>query len=355
MIQTSPNSMMFCHLWAEAVNTSVYVLNRTSKSKQESQSPYESFHKREVNINDLKGVFGERVFVHIPKEKRLKWDDKGEEAIFVGYEDTKGFRVYYEKRREVHTRRDVVFMEGKRIEEPKRDQKEVMEEVVLLDMSSEDEKIEQHEESEEEFHDTNTDEGEEQDKTPERTENIPERTENISERTEEGRNQNETEYQTTGIGSQNSATEDQNQGQRSKRKIIKPNKLEDYYLDSNVDEIIGYVDSDWGGCNDQAEFIALCSATSEACWLKDILFIFGFDIKIVIFEDNQSTIKMAQMATGNSRVKHLEIKLSFVKEKLDKNIIELRYINTSDQLADILTKALGGTLFRKLRDRLFSK
>ncbi|CAH2089012.1 unnamed protein product [Euphydryas editha] len=47
------------HLWAEAVNTSVYVLNRTSKSKQESQSPYESFHKREVNINDLKGVFGE--------------------------------------------------------------------------------------------------------------------------------------------------------------------------------------------------------------------------------------------------------------------------------------------------------
>ncbi|CAH2100508.1 unnamed protein product [Euphydryas editha] len=251
--------------------------------------------------------------------------------------------------------------------------------VVLLDMSSEDEEIEQHEESEEEFHDTNTDEGEEQDKTPERTENI-------SERTEEGRNQNETEYQTTGIGSQNSATEDQNQGQRSKRKIIKPNKLEDYYLDSNVDEIIGYVDSDWGGCNDrksttgcifkvfgssvmwfskkqatvslsstEAEFIALCSATSEACWLKDILFIFGFDIKIVIFEDNQSTIKMAQMATGNSRVKHLEIKLSFVKEKLDKNIIELRYINTSDQLADILTKALGGTLFRKLRDRLFSK
>ncbi|CAH2097010.1 unnamed protein product [Euphydryas editha] len=91
-----------------------------------------------------------------------------------------------------------------------------------------------------------------------------------------------------------------------------------YYRDSNVDEIIGYVDSDWGGCNDL-------------------------------------TIKMAQMATGNSRVKHLEIKLSFVKEKLDKNIIELRYINTSDQLADILTKALGGTLFRKLRDRLFSK
>lgn len=128
-----------------------------------------------------------------------------------------------------------------------------------------------------------------------------------------------------------------------------------YYRDSNVDEVIGYVDSDWGGCNDrksttgcifkvfgssvmwfskkqatvslsstEAEFIALCSASSEACWLKDILFTFGFDIKIVIFEDNQSTIKMAQMATGNSRVKHLEIKLSFVKEKLDKNIIELR-------------------------------
>ncbi|CAK1592564.1 unnamed protein product [Parnassius mnemosyne] len=214
------------YLWAKAVNTTVYVLNRTSKSKQEGLSPYESFHKREVNINDLKGVFGERVFVHIPKEKRLKWDDKGEEAILVGYEDTKGFRVYYENRREVHIRRDVVFLEGKRVEEPKCDQKEVMEEMVLLDMSSENEVVEHHEKSDEEFHDTNTDEdeGKEQDKTPENTENIP------PERTEKGINQNETEDLNTGIKSQNSATEVQNQGQSSKRKVTKPKKLENYYL-----------------------------------------------------------------------------------------------------------------------------
>ncbi|XP_045779967.1 uncharacterized protein LOC123877346 isoform X3 [Maniola jurtina] len=74
------------------------------------------------------------------------------------------------------------------------------------------------------------------------------------------------------------------------------------------------------------------------------------------FEDGELSVflaKVQQMATGNSRVKHLEIKQAFVKEKLENKIIELRYINTSEQLADILTKALGGIAFKRLRGKLF--
>lgn len=161
----------------------------------------------------------------------------------------------------------------------------------------------------------------------------------------------------------------------------------DLYLIYNRDcnnDVVSYVDSDWGGCSDrkstsgcifkvfgcsviwfskkqptvslsstEAEYIALCLATSEACWLKYIMLTFGFEVNIIVYEDNQSTIKMAQMATGNSRVKHMEIKQAFVKEKLEKNVISLRYINNSDQLADILTKALGRIAFKKLREKLF--
>lgn len=158
-----------------------------------------------------------------------------------------------------------------------------------------------------------------------------------------------------------------------------------YYRDS-VDNVVGYVDSDWGGSDDrrsttgycfkmyggtiiwvskkqpsvslsstEAEYIALASATSEACWLKSILKDFCIHTEtITMYEDNQSTIKMAHMAVGNSRVKHLDIKLSFVKENISNNVIKLCYINSSDQLADILTKSLGGVLFSKLRKELFN-
>lgn len=104
----------------------------------------------------------------------------------------------------------------------------------------------------------------------------------------------------------------------------------------------------------EAEFVALSHASSEACWLKDILADFDINVgPVTLFEDNQSTIKMTHMDIGNSRVKHLEIKQSFIKEKIVRNIIKLVYVNTGEQLADIFTKALGGILFNKMRKRLF--
>lgn len=95
-------------LWAEAVNTAAFVLNRTGKGR-EGKSPYEMWTNKNYDINQLK-VFGCPVYVHIPKEKRRKWDTKGEKAILVGYgEYVKGYRVYFSERNCVDTKRDVVF------------------------------------------------------------------------------------------------------------------------------------------------------------------------------------------------------------------------------------------------------
>lgn len=105
----------------------------------------------------------------------------------------------------------------------------------------------------------------------------------------------------------------------------------------------------------EAEYVALSHATSEACWLSSILCDFGISVgPIVLYEDNQSTIKIANMATGVTRVKHLDIKLSFVKEKIDKKIIIVEYVSSDKQVADILTKALGGVSFKCLRGKLFN-
>ncbi|CAG4926146.1 unnamed protein product [Colias eurytheme] len=97
-------------LWAEAINTGCFVLNRTGLSTNKVKTPYEVWTGKSYNIHDLK-IFGNPVFVHIPKEKRTKWDSKGENGIMVGYgEDTKGYRIFFEKNNTVQIKRDVIFL-----------------------------------------------------------------------------------------------------------------------------------------------------------------------------------------------------------------------------------------------------
>lgn len=97
--------------WAEAVNTAVYVLNRTGTSPEKGKTPYELWCGKPPCIGHFK-VFGTEVFVHVPKPRRKKWDKKAERGIFVGYEDnTKGFRVWIPSSQKVDVSRDVDFRE----------------------------------------------------------------------------------------------------------------------------------------------------------------------------------------------------------------------------------------------------
>lgn len=96
-------------LWAEAVNTAVYILNRTGNGFQE-KTPYELWHKNKFHISSLKGIFGATVWCHIPKIKRKKLDAKSKKGIFVGYgETTKGFKVYYPEQKLFAVEREVIF------------------------------------------------------------------------------------------------------------------------------------------------------------------------------------------------------------------------------------------------------
>lgn len=97
-------------LWAEAVNTAVYTINRTGNTGQEGKTPYELWFNKNPDIYNLK-IFGSEVYAHIPKEKRRKWDQKGRKGIFVGYsEETKGYRICFDGK-EVSLSRDVIFKE----------------------------------------------------------------------------------------------------------------------------------------------------------------------------------------------------------------------------------------------------
>ncbi|CAH2087744.1 unnamed protein product [Euphydryas editha] len=97
--------------WAEAVNTAVYLQNRILVSALNEKTPFELWTSRKPDISHLR-VFGSVVMMHIPKEKRLKWDKKSEKGILVGYsEDVKGYRVYIPRTKVITTSRDVVIIE----------------------------------------------------------------------------------------------------------------------------------------------------------------------------------------------------------------------------------------------------
>ena len=68
---------------------------------------------------------------------------------------------------------------------------------------------------------------------------------------------------------------------------------------------------------------------------------------IVVYEDNQSCIHTL-CKWEHQRLKHIDVKYNFLRDLYQNKTIDVRYIPSEDQKADILTKALGTNQFSKL-------
>nr|GEY52867.1 hypothetical protein [Tanacetum cinerariifolium] len=66
----------------------------------------------------------------------------------------------------------------------------------------------------------------------------------------------------------------------------------------------------------------------------------GFN-KIPMYYDNKSAIALCCNNVQHSRSKHIDIRYYFIKEQVENGVIELYFVNTEYQLADLFTKALG--------------
>ena len=96
-------------LWEEAINYVVYTLNCSGPSGVAGHSPMELLYEKKFNFDQLK-VFGCKVFCHIPKQLRNKFDKKSIKGIFVGYDiNSKGFRIYFDDNNKIQLHRDVTF------------------------------------------------------------------------------------------------------------------------------------------------------------------------------------------------------------------------------------------------------
>ena len=97
------------NLWAEAVNTAAYVINRTEPGPVKDKSPYELWTGKRAELDHL-NVFGRTVYSHIPDQHRKKFDVKAQKCILVGYPDNqKGYKVLGLGRNRVDTVRNVSF------------------------------------------------------------------------------------------------------------------------------------------------------------------------------------------------------------------------------------------------------
>ncbi|GJY30664.1 retrovirus-related pol polyprotein from transposon TNT 1-94 [Tanacetum coccineum] len=89
----------------------------------------------------------------------------------------------------------------------------------------------------------------------------------------------------------------------------------------------------------EAEYIAISGCCAQILWMRSQLTDYGLGFnKIPMYCDNKSAIALS---CNDVRSKHIDIRFHFIKEHVKNGVIELYFVNTEYQLADIFTKALA--------------
>ena len=153
------------------------------------------------------------------------------------------------------------------------------------------------------------------------------------------------------------------------------------------DTLVGHVDSDFAGCKDssksttgsiflvygaavevksgkqkcvtksstEAELVAASQSVCTALYLKRII---EDDLKIPvgkvpIYEDNEACITIAKNGTSHSRTRHIRVADAWIYQEVhDHKTIDIRSINTNDNIADMFTKSLPKAAFERHRNML---
>ncbi|GJR90040.1 ribonuclease H-like domain-containing protein [Tanacetum coccineum] len=115
--------------------------------------------------------------------------------------------------------------------------------------------------------------------------------------------------------------------------------------------LTAYSDDDWAKCKKQntfskslteAEYRSLASVTSEVIWILNFLKDLQMKnlLPVSLHCDSNSAIKIVVNPVFHERTKHLEIDLHFVREKVLKRVVKTVKVDSTNQIADILTKGL---------------
>jgi hypothetical protein len=104
----------------------------------------------------------------------------------------------------------------------------------------------------------------------------------------------------------------------------------------------------------EAKYIAMGLAAKEAVWMRHLVRDLGFEMTgpMRIYADNQSSMLLATSEKLSARTKHLDVQYHFIRKLIQKGICQFHWVHTKSNMADVLTKPLGPTLFQTMPPRL---
>ncbi|GJY83231.1 retrovirus-related pol polyprotein from transposon TNT 1-94 [Tanacetum coccineum] len=150
-------------------------------------------------------------------------------------------------------------------------------------------------------------------------------------------------------------------------------------------ELIAYSDADHAGCKDdckstsrglqflgeklvswsskkqdctamstaEAEYVSLSACCAQVIWMRTQLLDYGYKYnRIPMSCDSKSAIAISCYPVHHSKTKHIDIRYHFIKEHVEKGTVELYFVRTEYQLADLFTKALPKERFEYLVHRI---
>ncbi|KAJ9547103.1 LOW QUALITY PROTEIN: hypothetical protein OSB04_019646 [Centaurea solstitialis] len=96
----------------------------------------------------------------------------------------------------------------------------------------------------------------------------------------------------------------------------------------------------------EAEYVVAANCYSQALWMQSQLRDYGYTFnKIPILCDSQSAIAISANPVQHSRTKHIDIRYHFLKHNVEEGNVEMYFVNTENQLADLFTKTLDEKRF----------
>jgi hypothetical protein len=106
----------------------------------------------------------------------------------------------------------------------------------------------------------------------------------------------------------------------------------------------------------EAELIALHDGLPQVVWTRNLLEELGYvQAEAEVFQDNKSTIFMAETGRGNhNRSKHIAVRYFYAKGLIDDKVVKVTHLSTHEMVADAFTKALPKRQFMKMRNALLS-
>nr|GFA59629.1 integrase, catalytic region, zinc finger, CCHC-type, peptidase aspartic, catalytic [Tanacetum cinerariifolium] len=106
----------------------------------------------------------------------------------------------------------------------------------------------------------------------------------------------------------------------------------------------------------EAEYIAMSGCCAQILWMRSQLTDYDFVFnKISLYCDNRSAIALCYNNVQHSRSKHIDIRHHFIREQVEKGVVELYFVTPDYQLVDIFTKVLPRERFEFLLPHLGMK